>query len=39
MNQNIAVILHKYGNKHTVENFKGRTPYVEKKEESDKDSN
>jgi hypothetical protein len=29
MNKNLDVMVKKYGNKHTIENFKGRTPYVE----------
>ena len=29
MNKNLAKIIFKYGNKHTMENFKGRTPYVD----------
>ena len=39
MNQNISVILHKYGTTNTIQNFKGRTPYVEKKDDSDQNSN
>lgn len=27
MNTNLDVMIKKYGNKHTIENFKGRTPY------------
>jgi hypothetical protein len=29
INQNLALMILKYGNKHTRENFKGRTPYVD----------
>ena len=29
MNKNLDIMIQKYGNKHTVENFKGRTAYVE----------
>lgn len=29
MNKNLDIMIEKYGNKHTVENFKGRTAYVE----------
>jgi len=29
MNRNLDVMVLKYGNRHTIENFKGRTPYVE----------
>jgi hypothetical protein len=28
MNSNLVLLIQKYGNKHTIENFKGRTPYV-----------
>lgn len=28
LNQNLSLIIKKYGNKHTLDNFKGRTPYV-----------
>ena len=31
MNKSIATMLHKYGNSHTVKNFKGRTPYIERR--------
>lgn len=30
MNKSIASMLHKYGNSHTVKNFKGRTAYTER---------
>ena len=29
MNENLALMIAKYGNKHTLENFKGRTPYID----------
>ena len=29
MNQNLALMILKYGNKHTLENFKGRTPFID----------
>ena len=29
MNKNLDVMIKKWGNKHTIDNFKGRTPYVE----------
>lgn len=29
MNTNLALMITKYGNKHTIENFKGRTPYID----------
>jgi hypothetical protein len=29
MNKNLSLIIEKYGNKHTIENFKGRTPYIQ----------
>jgi len=29
MNRNLDVMVLKYGNRHTIENFKGRTPYIE----------
>lgn len=29
MNKNLDIMIKKYGNKHTIENFKGRTPYQE----------
>ena len=29
MNKNLDIMIEKYGNKHTIENFKGRTAYVE----------
>lgn len=29
MNKNLDIMIEKYGNKHTITNFKGRTPYVE----------
>jgi hypothetical protein len=29
MNKNLGIIIQKYGNKHTVQNFKGRTPHIE----------
>jgi len=29
MNKNLDVMIKKYGNKHTIENFKGRTAYSE----------
>lgn len=28
MNKNLSLIIKKYGNKHLMENFKGRTPYI-----------
>ena len=28
INQNMAVMIQMYGNKHTIANFKGRTPYT-----------
>lgn len=28
MNKSLPLLIQKYGNKHTVENFKGRTAYV-----------
>ena len=28
MNQNLDIMIEKYGNEHTIKNFKGRTPYV-----------
>ena len=31
MNESLAKMLHKFGNTHTVKNFKGRTPYVERR--------
>ena len=29
MNANLDVMIIKYGNKHTLEHFKGRTPYID----------
>ena len=29
MNLNLDIIIKKYGNDHTLKNFKGRTPYIE----------
>ena len=29
MNKNLGTIIKKYGNDHTVKNFKGRTPHIE----------
>lgn len=29
MNLNLEIIIKKYGNDHTLKNFKGRTPYIE----------
>ena len=29
MNKNLDIMIEKYGNKHTITNFKGRTPYIE----------
>jgi len=29
MNANLDLMIHKWGNKHTLENFKGRTPYCD----------
>jgi hypothetical protein len=29
MNKNLDVMIKKYGNKHTIENFKGRTAYID----------
>ena len=29
MNKNLEVMILKYGNKHTLEHFKGRTPYID----------
>ena len=29
MNKNLSLMITKYGNKHTMENFKGRTPYID----------
>lgn len=29
INRNLDIMIEKYGNKHTLANFKGRTPYVE----------
>jgi len=29
MNKNLVIMIEKYGNKCTLENFKGRTPYLE----------
>ena len=29
MNKNLSTIITKYGNDHTVKNFKGRTPHIE----------
>ena len=29
LNQNLDIIIENYGNKHTLENFKGRTAYRE----------
>lgn len=29
MNKNLVIMIEKYGNKHALENFKGRTPYIE----------
>ena len=34
MNQNLDIMIEKYGNKHTIANFKGRTPYIEETENS-----
>jgi len=39
MNSNLVLLIQKYGNKHTIENFKGRTPYVPTNENSDSGSN
>lgn len=33
MNKNLDIMIEKYGNKHTIDNFKGRTAYVEEKYE------
>ena len=30
MNENLHIMIKKYGNKHTIDNFKGRTPYIER---------
>ena len=29
MNNNLDLMILKYGNKYTIENFKGRTPYID----------
>lgn len=29
INKNLDIMIEKYGNKHTLDNFKGRTAYVE----------
>ena len=29
MNKNLDIMIKKYGNKHTIENFKGRTAYCD----------
>ena len=29
LNKNLSLIIQKYGNNHTIKNFKGRTPYEE----------
>ena len=34
MNENLAVIVMKFGNAHTVENFKDRTPYVDSSDDN-----
>ena len=39
MNSNLVLLIQKYGNKRTIENFKGRTPYVQPNENSDSGSN
>lgn len=39
MNTNLVLLIKKYGNKHTIENFKGRTPYVAPQESDDSESN
>ena len=39
MNSNLVLLIQKYGNKHTIENFKGRTPYVQPNDNSDSGSN
>ena len=39
MNKNLTLMIEKYGNKHTIENFKGRTAYVAKDIDSDSGSN
>ena len=39
MNTNLVLLIQKYGNKHTVENFKGRTPYIQPNADSDSGSN
>ena len=33
MNKNLGIIIQKYGNKHTVQNFKGRTPHIENEQQ------
>lgn len=38
INRNLAIIIRKYGNSHTIKNFKGRTAYVEQSN-SDSGSN
>ena len=36
MNQNLGIYIEKYGNEHTIKNFKGRTPYCgDNKSDSD----
>ena len=38
MNSNLVLLIQKYGNKHTIENFKGRTAYVQASNDSDSES-
>ena len=39
MNNNLAIMVLKYGNKHHFEHFKGRTPYIESSNSDDNVSN
>ena len=35
MNLNLDLMILKYGNRHTLDNFKGRTPYIDSQNSDD----
>ena len=35
VNNNLDLMILKYGNRHTIENFKGRTPYIDSQNSDD----
>ena len=35
MNENLVIMVQKYGNTHTIENFKDRTPYVDSSDDNE----